>query len=73
MEVNDELDALDALPQSPWYPLDMRLGGPQSRSRQGGEEKNSQPLPGLEFLLIQTVAKHYTTELSQLPFLNKLD
>jgi hypothetical protein len=26
------------------YPLDRRLGGPQSRSGRGGEEKNSQPL-----------------------------
>jgi hypothetical protein len=34
--------------KSPWYPLDRRLGGPQSRSRRGGEEKNSQPLPGIE-------------------------
>jgi hypothetical protein len=35
--------------KSPWYPLDRRrLGGPQSRSGRGGEEKNSQPLPGLE-------------------------
>jgi hypothetical protein len=25
-----------------------RLGGPQSRSGRGGEEKNFQPLPGLE-------------------------
>jgi hypothetical protein len=24
---------------SPWYPLDRRLGGPQSRSGRGGEEK----------------------------------
>jgi hypothetical protein len=30
------------------YPLDRRLGGPQSRSGRGGEEKNSQPPPGLE-------------------------
>jgi len=28
--------------------LDRRLGGPQSRSGRGGEEKNSQPLPGIE-------------------------
>jgi hypothetical protein len=28
---------------NPWYPLDRRLGGPQSRSGRGGEEKNSQP------------------------------
>jgi hypothetical protein len=34
--------------KSPWYPLDRRLGGPQSRSGRGGEEKNSQPPPGLE-------------------------
>jgi hypothetical protein len=33
--------------KSPWYPLDRRLGGPQSQSGHGGEEKNSQPLPGL--------------------------
>jgi hypothetical protein len=26
----------------PWYPLDRRLGGPQSRSGRGGKEKNSQ-------------------------------
>jgi hypothetical protein len=29
--------------KSPWYPFDRRLGGPQSRSGRGGEEKNSQP------------------------------
>jgi hypothetical protein len=29
--------------KSPWYPLDWRLGGPQSRSGCSGEEKNSQP------------------------------
>jgi len=33
--------------KSPWYPLDRRLGGPQSRFERGGEEKNSQPHPGL--------------------------
>jgi hypothetical protein len=36
------------LGKSPWYPLDRRLGGPQSRSGRGGEEKNSQPPPGIE-------------------------
>jgi hypothetical protein len=42
MEVSGQL-----YPQgnSPWYPLDRRLGGPQSRSARGGEEKNSQPPP----------------------------
>jgi hypothetical protein len=41
--------------KSPWYPLDRRLGGPQSRSGRGGEEKNSYPLPGLEPRIIQSV------------------
>jgi len=30
------------------YPLDRKLGGPQSRSGRGGEGKNSQPLPDIE-------------------------
>jgi hypothetical protein len=29
--------------KSPWYLLDRRLGGLQSRYGRGGEEKNSQP------------------------------
>jgi hypothetical protein len=49
-----------------WYPLDRRLGGPQSRSGRGGEEKNSQLLPGLESPIIQSVAQRYTTELSRI-------
>jgi hypothetical protein len=48
--------------RSPWYPLGRRLGGPQSRSGRGGEEKNSQRLPGLEPPIIQSVAQRYTTE-----------
>jgi hypothetical protein len=42
--------------KSLWYTLHRRLGGPQSRSRHGGKEKNSQPLPGLELPIIQLVA-----------------
>jgi hypothetical protein len=34
--------------KEPYYPLDRSLGGPQSPSGRGGEEKNSQPLPRLE-------------------------
>jgi hypothetical protein len=52
--------------KSPLYPLDRRLRGPQSRSGRGGEEKNSQPRPGLESSIIQPVTQRYTTELSQL-------
>jgi hypothetical protein len=45
--------------KSPWYPLDRRLCGPQSRFGHGGEEKNFQPLPGLEHPIIQPVALSY--------------
>jgi hypothetical protein len=48
--------------KSPWYPLDRRLGGPQSRSRSGGEEKNSQPRreSNPRTPIIQPVAQSYT-------------
>jgi hypothetical protein len=36
--------------KSPWFPLDKRLGGPQSHSGCNGEEKNSKPPPGIEIL-----------------------
>jgi hypothetical protein len=55
--------------KSPWYPLDWRLGVPQSRSRRDGEEKNSQSLPGVEPLIIQPIAQRYTAELSWLRLL----
>jgi len=42
------------------YPLDRRLGGPQSRFERDGEEKNFQHLPGLELPIIQPVAQRYT-------------
>jgi hypothetical protein len=44
--------------------LDRRPGEPQNRSGCGGEEKNSQSLPGLEPSIIQLVAQRYTAELS---------
>jgi hypothetical protein len=40
------------------YPLARRLDGPHSRSVRGDEEKNSQPLSGLEPPIFQTVAQH---------------
>jgi hypothetical protein len=46
--------------------MDRRLGGSQSRSGHGGEEKNSYPLPGLEHPIIQPVAQSYTNEISWL-------
>jgi hypothetical protein len=42
------------------------MGGPQSRSGRGGEDKNFQPLPGPEPPIIQPVAQRYTTELTRL-------
>jgi hypothetical protein len=48
-----------------FYPLDRMLGGPQSPSGHGGEEKNSQPLPGFELLIIQPVAYLCTIEISR--------
>jgi hypothetical protein len=68
MEASGQLYAPAALPhgKSPWYALDRRLGGPQSRSGRGVEEENSQPLPGLEPLIIQPVAQRYTTEVSRI-------
>jgi hypothetical protein len=48
--------------KSPWYPLDRRLGGPQSRSGCGGEEKNSQPLPRLEPPIMQPISQRYPNE-----------
>jgi hypothetical protein len=34
--------------RTPWYPLDRRLGVPQSRPGRGGEKENPQPPPGVE-------------------------
>jgi hypothetical protein len=69
MEVSDQLHTwlLHLQGKSPWYPLDRRLGGLQSQSRHGGEEKKSQPLLGLKPPIIKSVAQHCTTELSWLP------
>jgi hypothetical protein len=67
MEVSNQLHALASLPpgkeKNPLYPLDRMLGGPQGRSGHGGEDKNSQPLPGIEPPIIQPVAQRYTAEL----------
>jgi hypothetical protein len=49
----------------PSYPLNRRLGGPRSQSDRGGEEKNSQLLPGLKHPIIEPVAQRYATELSE--------
>jgi hypothetical protein len=61
MEVIGQFNVPASLP-----PLYSRMDGPQSRSGRGGEERNSQPLLGLEPPIIQPVAQRYTTELSRL-------
>jgi hypothetical protein len=64
VEVSTQPHAPTILPRgkSPWYPLDRRLGGPQSRSGRGGEEKNSQPRRELNprTPIVQPVALRYT-------------
>jgi hypothetical protein len=55
--------------KNPWYALDRSLGGPQSRSGRGSEEKNSQPYPRLEPPIIQPVSHHYTAELTGSSFI----
>jgi hypothetical protein len=52
--------------KNPRYSLVWRLGGPQNLSGCGVEKKNSQPLPGLEPRLIQSVAQRYKTEFPRL-------
>jgi hypothetical protein len=69
MKVSSQLHAPAPFHQEksrPWYPLDRKLGGPQSRSGRGGDEKNSQRLPWLEHPTIQPIAQRYTTEISRL-------
>jgi hypothetical protein len=68
MEASGQLHAPTdlTLGKSPWYPLDRRLGGPQSRSGRGKVQKNSHSVSGLEPPIIQHVAQRYTTELSSL-------
>jgi hypothetical protein len=54
MEVSGQVHTLAASPagKEALYPLVRSMGGPQSRSGRGGEEKNSQPVPGLEHSII---------------------
>jgi hypothetical protein len=52
--------------KSPSFPLDRRLGGLQTRSESGGEEKNSQSPLGIEPPIIQLVTQRYTTGLFRL-------
>jgi hypothetical protein len=65
MEVSGQLHAPAASTpgKSPWYPLDRRLGWPQSRSGRGSEEKNSQLLPGMKprTTIVQPVVQRCNT------------
>jgi hypothetical protein len=67
MEMSGQFHAPAALlpGKEPLVPLDRSLDGPRRRSERGGEEKNSQPLPGLEPPIIQPVAQRCTAELSR--------
>jgi len=62
MEVSGQLHATATLPQvnSCQYPLDRRLGGAQSRSGRGEEEKQSIPVPsGIRAAVVQSVVRHF--------------
>jgi hypothetical protein len=50
MMVNGKLHAPSHITprESPMYPLDMRMGEPQSQSRHCGVEKNFLPLLGIK-------------------------
>jgi hypothetical protein len=45
--------------KNPWYPFDRRLGGPQSRSGRGGEEKFP-ATAGNRTPIVHSVAQRYT-------------
>jgi hypothetical protein len=64
LELSGKVHALPLYPQekSPSYPFNRRLEGPQSRYGHGNENI-SQPIPGLEPLIIQPIAQRYTAEL----------
>jgi hypothetical protein len=59
MEMSGQLHASVALSQrkSPQYPLDRRLGGPQSRSGHSEEKKNIPAATGNQTPVIQYVPK----------------
>jgi hypothetical protein len=59
MEVNDQLHAVAALTQGKElrYPFDRRLGGPQSRSGRGGEDRIILATAENRTLFIQSVAQ----------------
>jgi hypothetical protein len=53
--------------KSPWYPLDRRLGGPQSRSGRGGEEKIYRICyPNKEGLSVANFLSHEELSIAQL-------
>jgi len=72
MEVSCQLHDPAALPQrkSPWYPLDRRLGRPQDKSGCGGEDKNSQNLPGIEPCSSSLQPNHYIKLLQLCPVMD---
>jgi hypothetical protein len=69
MEESGQLHAPAALPpgKEPLLPIRKRLGRLQRRSGRDGEEKNYEPLSGLEPPFVQPVSQRYTIELSRLP------
>jgi hypothetical protein len=65
MEVSGQLHAPVTAPKEPLAPIGRRLRGPQRWSGHSGEKTNSQPLLGIEPLIIKPITQCYTKELSQ--------
>jgi hypothetical protein len=68
MKVSGQLQAPAALSRGKRrrYPLDRRLGGPQSRYGRGGKERTYQHLPGIEPRSPSRSLATVLTELTQL-------
>jgi hypothetical protein len=49
--------------KSPLYPLDRRLGGPQSRSRRGGEEKSDNKGSEMRGYCIAKIFEHKQSQI----------
>jgi hypothetical protein len=62
MKAYGQLHALAVLPlgKSVLYPLDRRLGGPQSRSRRRGEDSRPYRDSNFDPSVVQPVASRYT-------------
>jgi hypothetical protein len=58
MSLSDQLHVLAVFYSwgtSPWYPLNISLGGPQNQSGHFGEEKKFLPMSGVQHWIVQPI------------------